>query len=276
MSVCANVLIQVIVEEFFDSGNQAHKHVLNVRDEWYFLSNKILQPRNLSLFLRQQDKFYNMKKILLALLLLTLTTSSFARKNRNKFVVIETTMGTIKVEVYADVKQHADNFLKLAGEGFFDSLLFHRVIPTFMIQAGDPKSKNAFKGEVLGNGDLGYKVPAEFMDQYHHRQGALAAARDNNPEKASSACQFYIVQGKTYTDSELDGIEQSLKRKMTEQARKDYKTIGGTPHLDGSYTVFGQLVEGQDVVEKITMVPRDNTDRPLEDVRILSTKIKKK
>jgi peptidyl-prolyl cis-trans isomerase B (cyclophilin B) len=114
------------------------------------------------------------------------------------------------------------------------------------------------------------------MDQYHHRQGALAAARDNNPEKASSACQFYIVQGKTYTDSELDGIEQSLKRKMTEQARKDYKTFGGTPHLDGSYTVFGQLVEGQDVVQKITMAPRNNTDRPLEDIRILSTKIKKK
>jgi len=242
----------------------------------YILSNKILQHHNLSLFLRQQDKFFNMKKIVLAFLLLTLTTSSFAKKHKNKFVVIETTMGTIKVEVYADVKQHADNFLKLAGEGFFDSILFHRVIPSFMIQAGDPKSKSASKGELLGNGDLGYKVPAEFMDQYHHRQGALAAARDNNPEKASSACQFYIVQGKTYTDSELDGIEQSLKRKMTEQARKDYKTIGGTPHLDGSYTVFGQLVEGQDVVQKITMAPRNNTDRPLDDIRILSTKIKKK
>ncbi len=127
MSVCANVLIQVIVEEFFDSGNQAHKHVLNVRDEWYFLSNKILQPRNLSLFLRQQDKFYNMKKILLALLLLTLTTSSFARKNRNKFVVIETTMGTIKVEVYADVKQHADNFLNF----LHFPKLFHKFVATF-------------------------------------------------------------------------------------------------------------------------------------------------
>jgi peptidyl-prolyl cis-trans isomerase B (cyclophilin B) len=242
----------------------------------YILSNKILQHHNLSLFLRQQDKFFNMKKIVLAFLLLTLTMSSFAKKHKNKFVVIETTMGTIKVEVYADVKQHADNFLKLAGEGFFDSILFHRVIPSFMIQAGDPKSKSASKGELLGNGDLGYKVPAEFMDQYHHRQGALAAARDNNPEKASSACQFYIVQGKTYTDSELDGIEQSLKRKMTEQARKDYKTIGGTPHLDGSYTVFGQLVEGQDVVQKITMAPRNNTDRPLDDIRIISTKIKKK
>jgi peptidyl-prolyl cis-trans isomerase B (cyclophilin B) len=242
----------------------------------YILSNKILQHHNLSLFLRQQDKFFNMKKIVLAFLLLTLTTSTFAKKHKNKFVVIETTMGTIKVEVYADVKQHADNFLKLAGEGFFDSILFHRVIPSFMIQAGDPKSKSASKGELLGNGDLGYKVPAEFMDQYHHRQGALAAARDNNPEKASSACQFYIVQGKTYTDSELDGIEQSLKRKMTEQARKDYKTFGGTPHLDGSYTVFGQLVEGQDVVQKITMAPRNNTDRPLEDIRIVSTKIKKK
>lgn len=217
-----------------------------------------------------------MKKIVLAFFLMTLSLSTFAKKNKNRFVVIETSMGTIKVEVFSDVKQHADNFLKLADEGFYDSLLFHRVIPTFMIQSGDPQSKNSAKGAMLGNGDIGYKVPAEFMEKYHHRQGALAAARDNNPEKASSACQFYIVQGKVYTDAELDGIEQTQKRKFTEQARSDYKTVGGTPHLDGSYTVFGQLVEGQDVVEKITLVQRNNTDRPLEDVMILSTKVKKK
>jgi peptidyl-prolyl cis-trans isomerase B (cyclophilin B) len=218
-----------------------------------------------------------MKKIVLALFLVSITLSSFAKKKKNKFVEIETNKGTIKVEVFVDVPQHYDNFLKLAKEGFYDSLLFHRVIPSFMIQGGDPDSKNALIGQVLGNGDVGYKVPAEFkLPTYYHKKGALAAARDNNPEKASSGCQFYIVVGKTFTDSDLDAMESRGGYKYSEQARKDYKTIGGTPHLDGSYTVYGQVVKGQEVVDAISNTPRNNSDRPLDDVRILSMKIKKK
>ena len=217
-----------------------------------------------------------MKKLVLALFLVSLTLSSFAKKHKNKFVVIETTMGTIKVEVFADVEKHAENFLKLADEGFYDSILFHRVIPNFMIQGGDPQSKQAASGAMLGSGDVGYKIPAEFRDEYYHKKGALAAARDGNPEKASSGCQFYIVQGKLFTDAELDNMEKSKGTKFTEQMRTDYKTIGGTPHLDGAYTVYGQVVEGLDVVEKISVVACNASNRPIQDVMILSMKIKKR
>jgi len=192
-------------------------------------------------------------------------------------VVIETNKGSIKIEVFNDVPQHAANFLKLAKEGFYDSLLFHRVIPSFMIQGGDPDSKRAVSKQMLGNGDLGYKVPAEFkLPTYYHKKGALAAARDNNPEKASSGCQFYIVVGKIFTDADLNNIEQRGHFKYSEQARTDYKTIGGTPHLDGDYTVYGQVVTGQEIVDAISLVPRDTNNRPNEDVRIMNIKIKKK
>ena len=129
---------------------------------------------------------------MLLLLASFLTGPAWARKHRNKYVYVETTLGMIKLEIFADVEQHAGNFLKLADEGFYDSLLFHRVIPNFMIQGGDPDSKRAASGALLGNGDVGYRIPAEFRETYFHRQGALAMARDNNPEKASSGCQFYI------------------------------------------------------------------------------------
>jgi peptidyl-prolyl cis-trans isomerase B (cyclophilin B) len=206
-----------------------------------------------------------------------LAIGSFAQKNKNKFVEIETTMGKIKIELFADVPQHSENFLKLVKDGFYDSLLFHRVIPSFMIQGGDPDSKNALDGQMLGNGDVGYKVPAEFMvPKYYHKKGALAAARDNNPEKASSGCQFYIVVGRTFTDQDLTTMEQRGGFTYSEQAKKDYKTIGGTPHLDNGYTVFGQVVEGQEVVDAIAMTPRNTSDRPNENVRILSMKIRKK
>jgi peptidyl-prolyl cis-trans isomerase B (cyclophilin B) len=206
-----------------------------------------------------------------------LAIGSFAQKNKNKFVEIETTMGKIKIELFADVPQHSENFLKLVKDGFYDSLLFHRVIPSFMIQGGDPDSKNALDGQMLGNGDIGYKVPAEFMvPKYYHKKGALAAARDNNPEKASSGCQFYIVVGRTFTDQDLTTMEQRGGFTYSEQAKKDYKTIGGTPHLDNGYTVFGQVVEGQEVVDAIAMTPRNTSDRPNENVRILSMKIRKK
>ena len=209
--------------------------------------------------------------------LVLLVGMAFAKKNKNKFVEMETNKGTFTLEVYNDVPKHAENFLKLANEGFYDSLLFHRIIPSFMIQGGDPESKNAVDGQMLGNGDVGYKVPAEFMlPKYYHKKGALAAARDNNPEKASSGCQFYIVVGKTFTDTELDQMEARIGQKYSEQARKDYKTIGGTPHLDAGYTVYGQIVKGQDVVDAISNSPRNTSDRPAENIRILNVKVKKK
>lgn len=190
---------------------------------------------------------------------------------------MKTTKGDIIIEVYADVPKHAENFLKLAKEGFYDSLLFHRVIPDFMIQGGDPDSKNALSGQMLGNGDIGYKVPAEFMlPTYYHKKGALAAARDNNPDKSSSGCQFYLVVGRLFTDADLTAMETRSGVKYSDQARTDYKTIGGTPHLDGGYTVYGQVVKGQEIVDAISSAPRNSSDRPNEDIRILGTKIKKK
>lgn len=221
--------------------------------------------------------FCAMKKFTSTLFLVLLVGMAFAKKNKNKFVEMETNKGTFTLEVYNDVPKHAENFLKLANEGFYDSLLFHRIIPSFMIQGGDPESKNAVDGQMLGNGDVGYKVPAEFMlPKYYHKKGALAAARDNNPEKASSGCQFYIVVGKTFTDAELDQMEARIGQKYSEQARKDYKTIGGTPHLDAGYTVYGQIVKGQDVVDAISSMPRNTSDRPAENIRILNVKVKKK
>ncbi|HAD34405.1 MAG TPA: peptidylprolyl isomerase [Chitinophagaceae bacterium] len=218
-----------------------------------------------------------MKKVLYLLIIMSLAIGTFPQKKKNKFVEVETTMGKIKIELFADVPQHSENFLKLVKDGFYDSLLFHRVIPSFMIQGGDPDSKNALDGQMLGNGDVGYKIPAEFMvPKYYHKKGALAAARDNNPEKASSGCQFYIVVGRTFTDQDLTTMEQRGGFTYSEQAKKDYKTIGGTPHLDNGYTVFGQVVEGQEVVDAIAMTPRNASDRPNENVRILSMKIGKK
>ena len=202
---------------------------------------------------------------------------AMAKKINNSFVTIETSMGSITVEVYADVTKHAENFLKLAKEGFYDSLLFHRVIPGFMIQGGDPDSKRALDGQMLGNGDIGYKIPAEFMlPKYYHKKGALAAARDNNPQMASSGCQFYLVVGRVFSDSELDMMESRTGTKYTPEARQAYRSVGGTPHLDGSYTVYGQVVKGLEVVDAIGNAPRNASDRPVENIRILRVTVKKK
>ncbi|MEZ5046039.1 MAG: peptidylprolyl isomerase [Chitinophagaceae bacterium] len=219
-----------------------------------------------------------MKKLFFVLLAMIFVSASQAQKPiKNKYVEIETTMGTIVVEVYADVTQHAENFLKLASEGYYDSVLFHRVIPNFMIQGGDPDSKHAEPNKMLGNGDIGYRVPKEFMvPKYFHRKGALAAARDNNPDQASSGCQFYIVVGKTVSDADIDNLEKNLNVTFSKEDRALYKAQGGTPHLDGAYTVFGQVVQGQDVVDAISLVARNAANRPNEDIRILSTKVKKK
>lgn len=190
----------------------------------------------------------------------------------NKCLVeIETEFGNMLVWLYDSTPQHRDNFLKLAEEGYFDSLLFHRVISGFMIQGGDPNSRNAQPGEPLGMGGPGYTVPAEFVDTLVHVKGALAAARTGdqvNPEKRSSGSQFYIVQGKAVNDRELDIIESRKGFRYSTEQRKTYAEKGGTPFLDRDYTVFGEVIEGLEVIDKIATVPKDNRDRPLKDVRM--------
>ena len=198
-------------------------------------------------------------------------------------LVMHTSMGDIALVLYDQTPAHRDNFVALVEQNYFDSLLFHRVIKDFMIQGGDPDSKNAPAGVLLGEGDLGYTVDAEFMPQTHfHRRGVLAAARegdDVNPAKASSSMQFYIVWGKVYTKEQLDAYREFYKSRtgreltITPEQEAAYTTVGGTPHLDGEYTVFGEVVSGLDVVGAIQGVPCDVNDRPLEDVRILKVEI---
>lgn len=204
-----------------------------------------------------------MKKILLSFLALIAAFSVYAQANK---VVIETDSGKIVLALYDNTPLHRDNMIKLVKEQLFDSTLFHRVIPTFVIQGGDPNSKHAHPGQMLGEGELGYRVPAEINDSNFHQRGALGMARDNNPEKASSACQFYIVVGKIYSDGELDMISQRTGRKFTPAQREIYKTQGGTPSLDGNYTVYGIVLEGMDVVDKIVNMPRNQMDRPNTDI----------
>ncbi|MCF0211086.1 MAG: peptidylprolyl isomerase [Bacteroidales bacterium] len=189
-------------------------------------------------------------------------------KQKETMVLISTSFGDIKVKLYNETPQHRDNFIKIVKDGTLDSTLFHRVINSFMIQGGDPKSKTAKAGQMLGDGDLGYRVPAEINGTCFHKKGALAAARDGNPQKASSACQFYLVQGKTYTDSELNMMSMRTGRQYTDEQKEIYKTIGGTPFLDGEYTVFGEVVEGLEIIDKIAAVATDRNDRPKQDIRM--------
>ena len=271
------------------------------------------------------------------ILLIILACSAVACKSGQKKDVnmeketvlkIETSMGDIKVKLYNETPKHRDNFIKLAKDGTYNGTLFHRVIKDFMVQAGDPESKNAPKGKMLGSGDVGYTVPAEFVyPKYFHKKGALSAARQGdevNPKKESSGCQFYIVTGKVFNDSTLLNMEQQKNQnKVTEafnalaqkhmkeiykmrkandqdglyalqdtlfiQAEaeaakqpdfhftpeqiKAYTTVGGTPHLDGEYTVFGEVVEGMDIVDKIQQVKTDRSDRPEEDVKIINVSV---
>ena len=199
-------------------------------------------------------------------------------------VLIKTSEGDIKVRLYDETPQHRDNFLKLAKEGYFDGTLFHRVIKDFMIQGGDPDSRGAAPGVFLGEGEVGEPLPAEFRyPKLFHKRGVLAAARegdDVNPERKSSGSQFYIVWGKTFeTDSLLDARYEQTKRMGTapiaDEVREAYRTLGGTPHLDGIYTVFGEVVSGLEVVDSIQNVETDENDRPIEDVVVTSIKINK-
>jgi peptidyl-prolyl cis-trans isomerase B (cyclophilin B) len=206
------------------------------------------------------------------------------KRDRKRDIEIVTTEGAITLRLSDSTPLHRDNFLRLVKSGFYDSVLFHRVIKGFMIQAGDPDSKTAAAGVPLGNGGLGYTVPAELRPTLFHKKGALAAARQGdqvNPEKASSATQFYLVQGRTFTDAQMDSIEVTRLqgRKILPQRRDLYRTLGGTPQLDSNYTVFGEVVRGLDVIDKIASVETSkgqDRDRPLQDVRILSMKLVKR
>ena len=194
------------------------------------------------------------------------------------FVKIETSYGDIVVKLYNETPKHRDNFLKLVKEGTYDGLLFHRVINQFMIQGGDPNSRDAKPGQMLGDGELGYTIPAEFVPGIYHKKGALAAARQGdqvNPQKASSSCQFYIVQGNTWTADRLKMVEDRFGKKFTPEQTEVYATLGGTPFLDGDYPVFGEVVEGIEVVDKIAAVACGPMDRPIEDVKMKMTVIER-
>ena len=243
-------------------------------------------------------------------------------------VLLETSLGNITVKLYNETPKHRDNFVKLVNDGFYNGVLFHRVISNFMIQGGDPDSKTAQPGQQLGAGNIGYTIPAEFVfPQYYHKRGALAAARTGdaiNPNKESSGSQFYIVTGTVTTDADLNNMEankqntlaqalfqkkvnenmpliqqlqsegnqqelmnlqnrfeQEIRQalavapafKFTPEQREAYTTIGGTPFLDNEYTVFGEIIEGMDVVDKISAVKTAPGDRPLEDVKVLKAKV---
>ena len=198
-------------------------------------------------------------------------------------VLLETTAGNIRIALFDETPQHRDNFLKLIKEHVYDSLLFHRVIKDFMIQGGDLHSKHAQPGQRLGSGDYNYTVEAEFrLPKIFHRRGMVAMAREGdrvNPERRSSACQFYIVWGRVYNDARLAKVQERLDTTahvtLTPEMQEVYKTIGGVPHLDGQYTVFGEVVEGLDVVDRIQQSATDPYDRPLEDIRILRATVTK-
>lgn len=202
------------------------------------------------------------------LLLIAVIPILFSACQKGHIVIIETDYGTMKAELYDSTPLHRDNFLQLAKEGYYDSLLFHRVISNFMIQGGDPDSKNAKQGQRLGMGGPGYTIPAEFIDTLYHVKGALAAARTPNPEKASSGSQFYIVQGRPISEADIERFEVSTGKPFSTHRKKAYLEKGGYPMLDGEYTVFGQVVEGLDVIDKITAQQVDGSARPTQDIRM--------
>jgi peptidylprolyl isomerase len=263
------------------------------------------------------------RTVLLSILLIQMACNAPGGDNTNTAISIVTTLGEIKIKLYDSTPLHRDNFIKLVNNGFYDGILFHRVIKDFMIQAGDPITKST-PATGMPDSLKTYTIPAEFNNQYFHKRGALAAARegnDINPEMRSSGTQFYIVQGVKYTDDELNTAEQRINSnkkqalfnkliketsdsvrlsgktisdgeiqeiasvkmfqyltnnkdyKRSEDQRTTYKEIGGTPRLDGTYTVFGEVTEGIDIVDKIAAVPTDSNDKPVTDVKILKIKI---
>lgn len=277
-------------------------------------------------YTKKMNKMH-LRSILLSLSLVLVIKTSFSQTFSKETILISTSFGNMKIKLFNETPQHRDNFLKLVKEHFYDSLLFHRVIEGFMIQGGDPDSKHAEPAKFLGDGDLKYTIPAEFVPSLCHKKGMLCAARngdDVNPEKASSACQFYIVQGKVRTDEDLAAFEKRINKTLITKIKEDilnkvenkslkekidafkkeqnndslmvyykiinkqvdeefvkvphytfppehrtiYKTIGGTPHLDSQYTIFGEVIEGLDVIDKIAAVGKNKDDRPLIDIRM--------
>ena len=227
-----------------------------------------------------------MRRTLISLIsLITLIVLPVSAQTKSTEVSFETTAGNIRIALYDETPQHRDNFLKLVKMNVYDSLLFHRVIKDFMIQSGDINSKHAQPGQLLGTGDFDYTQEPEFrLPQLFHRRGVVAMARegdDVNPEMRSSACQFYIVWGRVLDDKKLNQIQERLdsttqgRVKLTPEMMATYKTVGGTPHLDGQYTVFGEVTEGMDIVDCIQQQPTDKYARPLEDIRILKAIVTK-
>ncbi|MFB2121190.1 peptidylprolyl isomerase [Parapedobacter sp. 2B3] len=210
-----------------------------------------------------------MKRTLLVTLLVAFHTLLHAIPP-HKYVRIITAKGECLLKLYDETPLHRDNFVKLVREGYYEDLMFHRVINNFMIQGGDPNSRYAAERQELGEGGPEYTIPAEFNDSLFHKKGAIGAARDNNPQKASSGSQFYLVQGRTFSDRGLDSLEQGRLggRKIPPYQREVYKTLGGTPHLDQNYSVFGELISGISVIDSIAAVATDGNDRPLEDQRM--------
>ncbi len=220
-----------------------------------------------------------MKKILTILSLLFINQQLTAQSKKDYLVTITTPWGDMHAILHDQTPQHKANFLKLVDGKFYDGLLFHRIINLFMIQGGDPQSRTATQGMMLGNGENGYKVPAEITPELFHKKGALAAARDGNPEKASSGCQFYVVQGQVWNDETLkERMMRTPQRVFTDAQKQVYKTIGGTPHLDGNYTVFGQVIDNLWVIDSVATQRRDGNNRPLKDIamKITCKKMRKK
>ena len=227
----------------------------------------------------------SMQRLFVLLFTICCSLSIASAQTKSTEVLFETTEGNIRIALYDETPLTRDNFLKITKMEIYDSLLFHRVIKNFMIQSGDTNSKHAKPGQLLGTGDFDYTTEAEFrLPQIFHRRGVVAMARegdDKNPEMRSSACQFYIVWGKVLNDVQLAKVQERLdsatqgRVKLSPEMIETYKTVGGTPHLDGQYTVFGEVVEGMDVVEKIQQVECDKNDRPLKDIRIIKATVTK-
>lgn len=226
------------------------------------------------------------KKICFLLVFLSFFGGLFAQKSDKQkkgaekvyYVKIETSMGDMVVKLYNETPKHRDNFIKLVKDGSYNDLLFHRVINNFMIQGGDPNSRGAKPGQMLGDGGVGYTIPAEFNPALIHKKGALAAARQGdevNPNKESSGCQFYIVHGDLWNADKLKMVERRMGKTFTAEQAEVYATLGGTPFLDGDYTVFGEVIEGLEVIDKIAAVKCGPMDRPVEDVKMRLTIIEK-
>lgn len=219
-----------------------------------------------------------MKKFILIILTLAFVVNANAQK-RDYIFTLKTDKGSLQFVLYDETPLHKDNFINLVKQKFYDDLLFHRVIENFMIQGGDPLSRNAQAGKRLGSGgDDMERIPFEYHPKRYHKKGVIAAARDNNPEKKSSASQFYIVQGKKFNDPQLDEMEKRNGVDYTAEQRDVYKTLGGTPHLDKNYTVFGEVVGSLQLINDIARVETDDLDRPLEDqkMKITMKKMRKK